>query len=537
MDKSAGLQPLARVAWWSRAVAIGAAILRLVGAFALCVVAMADTKERLLQSYKAAVTAHQAHDLDVALTHYRECLAIQPIPAVLNNVAAILLSRGEKSGAEDSWRHAVRVKPDYAEAHYNLAVLLSESGDGERLGEASTHCELALEHKEGYVQAHHLMGNIRMSQGEQAVAADWYARAEALAAGVAHTSASSAASANSSTEGATSTTAAAASSHRWDGVEPGHVRTLRLPDGHEWVMTTLSMRPLAFMVRGFLNDSECERLIELARPKLKHSLLMGNASASERTSESVFLSAAEDGLLRELQGRLAALSQLPAAQVATSEDLQVVHYSQGATFGMHHDSSAFLPRLLTAFYYLNGVEDGGETAFPAADGAMSPNEALALTDPAAAGAGLLVKPEKGAALMWYNHADDGSIDPFAVHSGCRVLAGEKWGANHWVRVASARPTAQSGLSSSASASSTDGRGGKGERSDAGGDAGGEAANGDDAEDASSSADAEGKNAAKNRKKREKAAAKRRAAATSGTAEPQPDVEESPSDPGAAEPIS
>ena len=113
--------------------------------------------------------------------------------------------------------------------------------------------------------------------------------------------------------------------------------------------------------------------------------------------------------------------------MATSEDLQVVHYSQGATFGMHHDSSAFLPRLLTAFYYLNGVDDGGETAFPAADGAMSPNEALALTEPAAAGGGLLVKPEKGAALMWYNHESDGSIDPFAVHAGCRVLAGEKWG--------------------------------------------------------------------------------------------------------------
>ena len=34
-------------------------------------------------------------------------------------------------------------------------------------------------------------------------------------------------------------------------------------------------------------------------------------------------------------------------------DLQVVHYTAQQSFGMHHDSSAFQPRLLTAFYYLN----------------------------------------------------------------------------------------------------------------------------------------------------------------------------------------
>jgi prolyl 4-hydroxylase len=99
---------------------------------------------------------------------------------------------------------------------------------------------------------------------------------------------------------------------------------------------------------------------------------------------------------------------------------------------MHHDSSRFLPRFLTAFYYLNEVEGGGETAFPAADGAMSPADALALAEPGTAdGAGLVVRPERGAALLWYNHDADGAIDPFAVHAGCRVTAGEKWGANQY----------------------------------------------------------------------------------------------------------
>ena len=144
------------------------------------------------------------------------------------------------------------------------------------------------------------------------------------------------------------------------------------------------------------------------------------------------------------------------------------------------NSSAFASRGgQTAFYYLNDVEGGGETAFPAADGAMTPSEALALSEPQASGGGLVVKPERGAALLWYNHAADGTIDPFAVHAGCRVTAGEKWGANHWVRMeaAPASPAAKPPA---------------------------------DAEPA----DAEpgtGKNAAKNKKKREKAAAKKAAA--------------------------
>ena len=91
-------------------------------------------------------------------------------------------------------------------------------------------------------------------------------------------------------------------------------------------------------------------------------------------------------------------------------------------------------RVHAAFYYLNDVEEGGETAFPAADGALSPAEAMALADPGEAKLGLLVPPRKGSAVVFYNHLQDGAIDPAALHAGCRVLKGEKWGANHWVRV-------------------------------------------------------------------------------------------------------
>ena len=206
----------------------------------------------------------------------------------------------------------------------------------------------------------------------------------------------------------------------------------------------------------------------------------------------------------EPRKRLAALAQLPLARVRASEDLQLVHYSAGATFGMHHDSSSFLPRYLTAFYYLSEVEAGGETAFPAADGAMTPAEAMALKEPAAEGSGLVVKPELGAALLWYNHDAEGKIEPAAVHAGCRVLAGEKWGANHWVRLSQGPPPP---VSASADMEKPqpqqhnekeEGECNAHDESGAAGDGDGDGG--------------PGKNAAKNKKKKERAAAKKRSAA-------------------------
>jgi hypothetical protein len=272
----------------------------------------------LLATYRAAVAAHQADDLDTALEKYQACLSIQPVPAILNNVAAIQLSRGEKQAAEESWRRAVRAKPDYAEAHYNLAVLLSESGDSAKLDEAAAHCELALAHREGYVKAQHLMGNIRMSQGAREEAAQWYAKAEAVAAAAEDARPASAEQQHGSSS-ASGAGAPPAGSFRWDGVEVGYTRTLQLPSGASWVMQTLSLRPLAFLVRGFLSNDECDELVALAQPKLRDSLMMGNATASERTSQSVFLPASDDPLLGELQARLSALTQLPLAQVRDVE--------------------------------------------------------------------------------------------------------------------------------------------------------------------------------------------------------------------------
>ena len=40
-------------------------------------------------------------------------------------------------------------------------------------------------------------------------------------------------------------------------------------------METLSLEPLALLVRDYLSEAECARLIELAKPKLQASMVMG----------------------------------------------------------------------------------------------------------------------------------------------------------------------------------------------------------------------------------------------------------------------
>ena len=439
-------------------------------------------QQLLMMHYQAAVDAHRSHNLHAALASYQEVIAINPgIAAVHNNVAAILLSQGKKLDAEASWRKAIKLKPEYAEAHYNLAIILSERGD-EHLSEAQQLCELAIAHKDGYAAAHHLLGNILSSLQRPDDARTHYQLAEGLAGG----------GSTPSGGGAPAAAPLAVASFRWEGVEIGHVRTLELPDGTRCEMETLALQPLVFRVDHFLTADECDRIVALARTRLKGSLVMGDASKAERTSSSVFLGAAEDALLPELQRRLAALTNLPLPQVERSEDLQVVHYSTNTTFSMHHDSSKFHSRLLTAFYYLNDVPRGGETAFPAADKAMTPGEAMKLAEPAAHGLGLIVKPRRGSALLFYNHDESGAVDPTAVHAGCRVLEGEKWGANHWILV-NAAPSAPPAANSAAREATVAEPGA--EAAEPGTETGGDTPS-------------TGKNAAMNKKKREKAKLKK-----------------------------
>ena len=53
---------------------------------------------------------------------------------------------------------------------------------------------------------------------------------------------------------------------------------------------------------------------------------------------------------------------------------------------------------------------------------------------------LVIKPQKGKALMWYNHKLDGSqrwlgeLDPLSYQGSCQVKKGDKWVAKIWINI-------------------------------------------------------------------------------------------------------
>ncbi|XP_070562917.1 transmembrane prolyl 4-hydroxylase-like [Ptychodera flava] len=180
----------------------------------------------------------------------------------------------------------------------------------------------------------------------------------------------------------------------------------------------------------------------------------------------------DNPVLRALRERVIKLTRLPRNVIEYSEQLQVVYYEVGGHYHAHYDSedreigpnitcgqmgfnytdhtnmTYRLCRYMTILYYLNDVEDGGETAFPVAN-----NETFTVETLRAAGnrlydlsshcldSNVVVKPEKGKAVMWYNHYVDGEtgwigdMDNYTLHGGCDVHRGTKWIANNWINVA------------------------------------------------------------------------------------------------------
>ena len=137
--------------------------------------------------------------LDEAVAHYRKALKIKPDDfRVLGNLGHILAEQGRLDEAVQSYREALainpgrrrgstttsakpcadreswprrwssfarrlEIKPDFAEAHYNLGLALVACG---RLDEAIVHFRKALEIKPDYAEAHNNLGSILAERGQ-----------------------------------------------------------------------------------------------------------------------------------------------------------------------------------------------------------------------------------------------------------------------------------------------------------------------------------------------------------------------------------
>ena len=189
------------------------------------------------------------------------------------------------------------------------------------------------------------------------------------------------------------------------------------------------------------------------------------------------------------------LYSIPQYILEDSYPLQVVHYGVNGKYNAHYDSADAdregkcchtrsarekrrnMPckscRFMTVLYYLSTAEEGGDTVFPLSnqeDHNKRFNEAAAMNNEeieldgdddleryhsihwrmskgnlpevycSADADNLKVSAVRGKAVIWFNHLVDGETkwmgaqDVYSMHTGCPVLKGEKWIANHWIQV-------------------------------------------------------------------------------------------------------
>ncbi|KAI4390000.1 hypothetical protein MLD38_002159 [Melastoma candidum] len=211
--------------------------------------------------------------------------------------------------------------------------------------------------------------------------------------------------------------------------------------GEQWT-EVLSWEPRAFLYHNFLSKEECEYLIGLAKPRIAKSTVVDDATGKSkdsnvRTSFGMFLSRGQDRIIRSIEKRIAEFTHIP---VEHGEGLQILQYGHGQKYEPHHDyfNDPFNiknggQRMATMLMYLNDVEEGGETVFPAANSNFSSvpwwNE---LSD--CGKRGLAVKPRMGNAVLFWSMKPDGTVDPRSLHGSCPVIKGTKWSAPKWMHV-------------------------------------------------------------------------------------------------------
>lgn len=133
------------------------------------------------------------------------------MPEPHNNLGILWFSGGEPAKAEAAFREAIRIQPSYADAHGNLANLLSGTGAvrealyhfeialklrpndaatrynyavalgrAHRYDEAQRELEQTLQADPQFADAHELLGDLLMAKGQPQAAQAHYREAQAL---------------------------------------------------------------------------------------------------------------------------------------------------------------------------------------------------------------------------------------------------------------------------------------------------------------------------------------------------------------------
>lgn len=186
--------------------------------------------------------------------------------------------------------------------------------------------------------------------------------------------------------------------------------------------TKLHTWPLVVVLKDVLSSGECGQLIQLSTDRMQRSKISSDRVVNQmRTSSGMFFERSENDLIHTVEKRLAKIMNIP---VEHAEGLQILKYTPGQEYKAHHDY--FLPtskaasnnRISTMVVYLNEVEEGGETYFPALD--------------------ISITPQKGSAVYFEYFYNDEELNKQTLHGGAPVIKGEKWVATQWMRRKSVR---------------------------------------------------------------------------------------------------
>lgn len=107
------------------------------------------------------IIALHRSDYEAAAGYLKQAREIEEDPGGLSLLGVALRNTGKDLEAEEAYRSAIRIDPNYEEAHYNLGVLLRD----DRPSEAQSHLRKALDLDPVFGPAHRELGFVLMRRG------------------------------------------------------------------------------------------------------------------------------------------------------------------------------------------------------------------------------------------------------------------------------------------------------------------------------------------------------------------------------------
>lgn len=179
-----------------------------------------------------------------------------------------------------------------------------------------------------------------------------------------------------------------------------------------------------YTIDSFLNDDECNRLIEMIDSSaVRSSVASGDnqfSVISDYRTSSTGILPVDDLFIRKIDRRIHDSLNVP---LHLGESIQGQRYDVGQEFKDHTDyfegsdiklhCADMGNRTWTFMIYLNDDLEGGETEFSRL--------------------GIVFKPKKGTAIVWNSRTQEMGFNYNSLHAGRPVLQGKKYIITKWMR--------------------------------------------------------------------------------------------------------